>query len=296
MLTGAARAGAAVAVATTVRPLGAAEAPRVAEKPVIWDSHTHLKGRGTPEESIDRLLVYADRLKVQRVVVFMGFSREHSPSPGQLRKHNDEVLRAIRHRPDRAFGFVYLNPNHVDQSVAELDRCVAEGPMIGIKLWIAMRCNHENLDPIVRRAVELEAPVLQHVYRRVGENQPGESSPSDLAELAARHPDAQFIAAHTGADWEKGIRAIRPTQNVWAEISGSDPTAGMVEMAVRELGAERVIYGSDAAGRSFASQLAKVYGADVPESDKGLMLGGNLRCVLAPILAAKEATYGPLQS
>ncbi len=39
-------------------------------------------------------------------------------------------------------------------------------------------------------------------------------------------------------------------------------------MAVRELGAERVIYGSDAGGRSFASQLAKVYGADVPDSAK----------------------------
>jgi len=49
---------------------------------------------------------------------------------------------------------------------------------------------------------------------------------------------------------------------VTAEICGSDPTAGIVEMAVRELGAQRVMYGSDFTGRSFASQLAKVYGAD----------------------------------
>src|SRR3712207_6583780 len=35
-------------------------------------------------------------------------------------------------------------------------------------------------------------------------------------------------------------------------------------MAVRELGAERILYGSDAGGRSFASQLAKVTGADDP--------------------------------
>ena len=45
-----------------------------------------------------------------------------------------------------------------------------------------------------------------------------------------------FIAAHTGNDWEKGIRAIRAHENVVCEICGSDPTAGMVEMAVRELG------------------------------------------------------------
>jgi predicted TIM-barrel fold metal-dependent hydrolase len=58
-------------------------------------------------------------------------------------------------------------------------------------------------------------------------------------------------------------------------------------MAVRELGAERVVYGSDVGGRSFASQLAKVMGANIPESDKDLILGGNLRRLFKPILQAK---------
>jgi hypothetical protein len=61
----------------------------------------------------------------------------------------------------------------------------------------------------------------------------------------------------------------------------------MVEMAVRELGAERVLYGSDAGGRSFASQLAKVYSADIPVESKRLILRENLRRLLAPALAAK---------
>ena len=72
-----------------------------------------------------------------------------------------------------------------------------------------------------------------------------------------------------------------------AEIAGFDPTSGVVAMAVRELGPERVVYGSDVGGRSFASQLAKVMGADVPDSAKELVLGGNLRRLFAPILRAK---------
>jgi len=70
-------------------------------------------------------------------------------------------------------------------------------------------------------------------------------------------------------------------------LAGSDPTAGFVEMAVRELGAERIIYGSDVGGRSFASQLAKVRGADIPESARALILGGNLKRMMMPILKAK---------
>ena len=37
-------------------------------------------------------------------------------------------------------------------------------------------------------------------------------------------------------------------KNVSADVAGSDPTAGFTEMAVRELGAERVLYGSDVRG------------------------------------------------
>jgi hypothetical protein len=58
-------------------------------------------------------------------------------------------------------------------------------------------------------------------------------------------------------------------------------------MAVRELGAERVVYGSDVGGRGFASQLAKVAGADIPDAGKELVFGGNLRRLFAPILRAK---------
>ena len=61
----------------------------------------------------------------------------------------------------------------------------------------------------------------------------------------------------------------------------------MAEMAVRELGAERVLYGSDAGGRSFASQLAKVYSADISLEAKRLILRENLRRLLAPALKAK---------
>ena len=109
----------------------------------------------------------------------------------------------------------------------------------------------------------------------------------DLVELARRHPAANFICAHTGGDWERGIRIIRNTKNIWAEMAGFDPTAGVVEMAVRELGPERVVYGSDVGGRSFASQLAKVYGANLSDEARRQILSGNLRRMMAPILKTK---------
>ncbi len=255
----------------------------------IWDVHSHLSGvlGRTPDERMVQLIKYADRMGISRLCVFMGMNWSFDPTPQDFRKQNDEALQALSHWHHRAFGFVYVNPKHVKESLAEIDRCIRDGPMVGIKLWVALRANNTELDPIIERAIELKAVVFQHTWIKITGNLPGESTPMDLAALAARHPRATIICGHAGGDWEQGIRAVRAQKHVAVDLGGGDPAAGVTEMAVRELGAERVIYGSDAGGRSFASQLAKVQGADISDEAKRLILGANLKRLLEPILKAK---------
>jgi predicted TIM-barrel fold metal-dependent hydrolase len=255
----------------------------------IWDLHCHLAGfpGRTPDEAMARLMGAADRMGIERVIVYMGTQFLADPSPDDLRRQNDQVLQALAHWRDRAFGFVYVSLKHVDVSLNEIDRCVRDGPMVGLKLWVARRCDCPEGDAVVKRAEELRAVIFQHTWIKSQGNQPGESSPSELAALAKRHPGAAVICGHTGGQWERGIRAVRDTPNVSIDLAGSDPTAGFVEMAVRELGPRRVIYGSDAPGRSFASQVAKVYGANVSDEVRQMVFAGNLRRLLTPILTAK---------
>ncbi len=257
---------------------------------MIWDLHCHITehlGGRTPDESMARMMALADRMGIDRVVIYMGDKAVADPSPDELRRQNDQVLQALSHWHHRAFGFVYVSPKHVEASLREIDRCVRDGPMVGLKLWVAVRCDCPEADELVRRAAELKAVVFQHTWIKAGGNDPGESTPMDLAALAARHPKAALICGHTGGQWELGIRVIRSLPNVAIDLAGSDPTAGFVEMAVRELGARRILYGSDMPGRSFASQLAKVLGANVSDQDRRLILGENLRRLLMPILDAK---------
>ncbi|MFK7778063.1 MAG: amidohydrolase, partial [Gimesia sp.] len=110
---------------------------------MIWDLHCHLSGveGKTVDERIAQLMEYADRMGVERLVFFMGWPFSQDPSPEDFRKQNDQVLQAISHWHDRAFGFVYLNSKYVDESIKELDRCVKNGPMVGVKLWVAARCD-----------------------------------------------------------------------------------------------------------------------------------------------------------
>lgn len=256
---------------------------------MIWDLHCHLSGfeGRTPDEKMAEMIRFADRMGIDRLCTYMGYPHLNDPTPEQLRAQNDMVLQAISHWHHRAFGFVYLNPNHLQFSLDELNRCVRDGPMVGVKLWVARRANTPELDPIIERAAALRAVIFQHTWFKTGGNPPGESTPTDVAELARRHPSVPIVCGHTGGNWELGIRTIRGVKNLYADVAGSDPTAGFVEMAVRELGANRVIYGSDVGGRSFASQLAKVMGADVSVAARDLILAANLRSLMLPILKAK---------
>jgi uncharacterized protein len=277
----------------TADPAASAWGPATDElrKLGIWDIHAHVGTPGaTPPKRMEALMKIADRMGVERLCICMSPPWQYEPTPEQFRRSNDDVLEILREWHSRAFGFVYLNPKYTRESLDELERCVANGPMIGIKLWVSMRCNAPELDPIVNRAAELNALILQHTWikQRGKGNLPGESTPMDLVELSTRHPGVPIVCGHTGGgDWALGVRAIRSRTELYADLGGGDPVYGQVEMAVRELGAQRVLYGSDVNGRSFGSQIGKVLGADISVADKKLILRENLRSLLQPALHRK---------
>ncbi len=254
-----------------------------------WDGHCHLAGcpGRTTTERMHWLVEHAERLGIERLIVFMGYPFVYDPDPAELRRQNDQVLQALEHWHDRAFGYCYVSPKHPEASTREIDRCVRDGPMVGIKLWVAERCTSAGTAEIVAHARQYGAIVFQHTWLKTTGNLPGESTPEDLAELARRFPDVTFVCGHAGGNWRLGLHSLRDVPNVLVETAGADPVAGFVERAVSLVGERRVIYGSDAGGRSFASQLGKVYGANLTQAQKRLILKENLHRALEPILHAK---------
>lgn len=257
----------------------------------IWDGHCHMEGfeGATGAERMADILRFADRMDIERMCVFLGFPFNFYGTAENMRQQNDQVLDAVSHSDGRAFGYAYMNPNHPQECLDEINRCLRDGPMIGLKFEFGtpQHANSPEMDTLIARAGELKAVAMHDTWIGTLGNELGQSTPMELAELARRHPSVTIFCAHFGGNWELGIRAVRDVENLYGDVSGSDPTAGYTEMAVRELGPERVIYGSDIGGRSFASQLAKLMGADISDSARRMILGANLRRVLDPSLKAK---------
>jgi len=225
------------------------------------------------------MLDAARRVGIERLILCsVGYS-DTIPYPPieEVRRGNDEVLSLIRSHPGFVYGLVYVNPN-LPETRDVLGHYLQQPGFVGIKLWISCRDERGRLDPVypvVEFAIDRNVPVLCHAFYRSGGNLPGELSPTDLAHVAACYPQAKLVMAHLGGQWIQGIRAVKPYPNVWTDISGSRAYMGSVEFAVKELGADRVLYGSDAFMRSFAAMLAKVAAAEIDLSDKRRIVWDN---------------------
>jgi predicted TIM-barrel fold metal-dependent hydrolase len=253
----------------------------------VIDVHVHplpaSAGRsGDLRAAADSLIASADRVGVTKMVLSnLGRTWNTSPPPAAFRAANDDNLRVRDLAPDRFLAFCYVNPAHPDESLAELDRCVGREGMVGVKLWVAVRASDPRVRRVAARAVELDVPVLQHVWNKAGGNEPGESTPDDVADLARAVPHCRLIMGHLNGGGLRGIEAVADLPGVSVETGGSEPETGVVEAAVRRLGTRRVIFGSDATGRHFGTQLAKVTGAGLSVKAQRRILWDNLARLLS---------------
>jgi predicted TIM-barrel fold metal-dependent hydrolase len=246
----------------------------------IIDAHIHMNGDHTLDrEFLDLLQCWSACGIVSHIGAYTRY-----PTLEQIVEFNNGQASFCRDHADLLTCLAYINPQHGPKALEEMDRCVEELGMPGVKLWVARKANHPDVFPVIEKGIELGVFFLQHAWFKVTGNGEDESIPSDVADLARRYPDARIIMAHIAGDWERGVAAIRDCPNVAVDTCGTDSEMGMVELAVRDLGAHRVIFGTDAgkpAARDFVSQLGKVMGAHVSEEERRLILCGNIRRMLS---------------
>ena len=240
------------------------------------DFHTHPQW-DQPFKQMAEVLRVADIAGVAKLVVLganCGFGFD--PTEPQTRVINDLTLRLIRRWPHRLIGFCRLCAgNSVSFNLREIDRCFATGYFSGIKLAVWPNARSRKLDHIMRQAEQLRAVVLHHCWYKTVCKYRGESDPTDIADLAARFPKVNLVMAHLTAAGIKGVQDIRPYPNIYPDTSGSQGFSEIVEYAVEHLGAERILFGSDIPGRDFSVQLGRIYGANITDKQKRMILYQN---------------------
>jgi hypothetical protein len=213
---------------------------KVADCPVI-DCHGHYgpyQGiyfpNGTPEAMVGTI----DRAGVRLVI-----SSGHAALVDQARG-NAEFAEVIARFPTRFRGYLALNPNYPEELKGELARFDDLGGFVGLKFlsdYHRYPITGESYRPAMEFAQHRGLPILMHTWGGSGYD-----SPQLVADLAARWPTVPLLMGHSGhGDWAATIKTAQEHGNVWLELCAAYAVRGVIDRFVREVGSERILFGTD---------------------------------------------------
>ncbi len=245
---------------------GAAATP---SKSVVIDAHCHA-GTGQAmtapwdtRASLDITLRHMEEAGIDRTVLFPINNTD-------FEKPNQEIADICRKYPGKLIGFAKHDPKTEAGRIAKMLRYEVE--TLGLK---GLKLHRLPTREVLEAVAELRIPVLYHPDRV-----------SDFHMLATEYPQTPFIIAHLGSfashDWTEHLAAIdiaRRYPNVYLDTS-SVVFFKYLEIAARELGGSKLIFGTDGPELDSRVELYKVRLLKLPPAEEAMVLGGNITRLL----------------
>ena len=243
----------------------------------IIDFHAHLGpfiNMHLPWNDADAVVHMMDLCGIDKTIV--------SPTPGlssDLVYGNDMMIDAIKSHRGRLYGACYANGHYPGLSVDELERCFAEEKhvvLIKIHPIIAScRMDDRRMKGIYEFASKRKLFIIVHTWLD-NDNYGG---PDIFASVVKEYPDINWLMGHSGGDFGS-YRAVEIAQefpNVFLDLTLSYCVAQQVEFFVKEIGADRIIFGTDNPFLDPRPQIGKLFLAGIPQEDKVKIAGENAK-------------------
>ncbi len=236
---------------------------------MIIDTHTHLGASAISSFTVteSQLIETMDRYGVTVSLVL-----PHPVMDNPFQAH-DDVAAAVARHPDRLRGVASLSPIMPAATYRrEIERCMRELRFVAVKFHPP--CHQVSpmapkADLIFQTAHDLGVPVIVHT---------GLGVPNALPSLciipARKYPTLPIILAHAGYGMfvQEALVAATICSNIYLEPSWCGP--GHVKMLAAELGADRIMMGSDQP-ENLPVELAKYRAAGLSDSELEQVFSGT---------------------
>jgi predicted TIM-barrel fold metal-dependent hydrolase len=263
----------------------------------LVDVHGHFQeapaGELVWERALEVLLEDMNRCGVG-TLVFSHFSALNALTAEELKDAHDRSARAVREHPKRLRAYLVFNPHLADASVREMNRAVEErdSPFVGFKLHGAVHQyppDGPNYQPVFKFAHEHNLPVLFHV---VGTSP---ATVKSVAGLADKYPNMRLILAHLYPGEAQISALVKDRPNLFVDTALSVAGYRQIERVAASAGAEKLLFGSDAAFLNTGAQISKIGFARIPEEEKIRIFGANARKIFGKLLPPPFVTNDKVQ-
>ncbi|NLV73109.1 MAG: amidohydrolase [Chloroflexi bacterium] len=249
---------------------------------MIVDADCHISAAPVGFEiGVDELLKRMDGAGIDQAVCWpmLTYTRE-------VAADNRAIYRGSQSYPSRIIPFGGINPRlGLSAAKSELERCIAEYGVRGVKLNGA-RDQYAIDDP------QLAMPLIERIASaglvlalHCGANDYERTHPLRVARISDLFPELKILLVHMGG---AGMPGLYDTVIELAErypnwyLIDSEADYRKVLQALRQLGADRVCFGSDSPFTPLRYEwgIRQVVYQDLSPSEKALVCGGNISRVL----------------
>lgn len=191
---------------------------------------------------------------------------------------NDRALEIKKALGDFYTPGLHVHPEFVKESIAEIELRHKQGFVLIGELVPYMHgwkdYSRKDLGEILEAAEHYNMPVSFHT---VGSEQ------KEMDKMVEDHPGVTFIAAHPG-DKEQfllHLERIKKHENYWLDLSGTGIFRyGLIAHGVKEVGSERLIFGTDYPICNPRMYVQAVYQEPISEKDIENILFKNAQRIL----------------
>jgi len=182
---------------------------------------------------------------------------------------------------DRFLGYVSYNPLYAEELDRRLDEFFSGAFFVGFKLlcdYWRVPVTDERFASVWEYANARRLPILLHTW------QGPHDSPAMLRDIAPAYPDAVFLLGHSGggdAGRREAVDLAAENSNVYLEFCGSFTSAILWEDTLARVGADRYVFGTDAAFHNPAWEMGRLLSLDAPDAELVPILGANMRGILS---------------
>lgn len=232
---------------------------------MIFDAHAHVgKGVARTENSqfdvmAEWLINQMDKSGIEKAIVFPVYHPI-------FKSGNDEVAEAVRRYPNRFIGFAGVQMNCLKHGLEDLKYGLDVLGLKGVGELKPMNLSPNVLLPILSAIEERGVPANFHTSVRLADY------------IARKFPKLIVILAHMGWNDPQSIAVAKERPNLYLDTSTA--SLDLIIQAVEKIGAEKIIFGSDAPFIYPYPELRKIEVLPIADGEKRLILYENITRIL----------------
>jgi len=252
----------------------------------IFDCHLHCPAEKGEDwqwykvtNTFEDFVAYLDKTGIQKGII--NSQRSFGAKPEEFIAGNREVARYVEKYKGRFTGACIVNPLYIEESLKEIAFCHDQ---LGF-VWVGELCNYmvpydysiPEFALLVEQVKKLNMVLALHTEH------------GEMEYISEKFPDATIAFAHFGDDREyddifKRIDMVAANPGYYLDTSGyGHDRVGVLEYAVKKIGEDRILFGSDFSINDPGTVIARINNAFLTDQQRQKIFSGNLQKLLKKV-------------